>query len=200
MPALPGRTNHLKSGVLLPIAWPRPGEPHVIATVRAAHLRQHAGEVCFPGGRPDPGDADLEATALREAREELGISEAEVLGALSSVPLYTSDYRMFPFVARVPDAPLVINADEVAEVLELSLASVLAQATIEAIPWRHEGQSGLSPIFRAGEHVMFGATAYAMYELLVVSAPLFGRGVPPLAAGDLGWSDVLPREAAPDEG
>lgn len=197
MPALPGRTNHLKSGVLLPLVWPRPGEPQVIATVRAAHLRRHAGEVCFPGGRPDPGDADLEATALREAREELGIDGAEVLGELSSVPLYTSEYRLFPFVARVGDAPFVINHDEVATVLRLSLGAVLAQETIEAIPWRHQGQSGLSPIFRAGEHVIFGATAYALHELLVVSAPLFGRRVPTLAAGDLSWSDVLPAAVAP---
>ncbi len=190
MAALPGRTNHLRTGVLVPLVWTT--TLTCIATVRAASLRQHAGEVCFPGGRPDDGDDDLTATALREAREELGIRDARILGQLSSIPLYSSDYRLTPFVAEVPPMPLTANEDEVAAVLHVSLAEVMSQSHIEAIPWEHEGVSSLSPVFELGEHLMFGATAHTLYELLVVAAPAFGVAPPPLRAGRYDWGDVIP--------
>jgi 8-oxo-dGTP pyrophosphatase MutT (NUDIX family) len=190
MPALPGRTNHFRTGVLLPLLW----SPEVVclATVRAATLREHAGEVCFPGGRPDDGDRDLAQTALREAREELGIEGARVLGVLSSVPLYTSNYRLVPYVAEAPDRPLIINPAEVAKVLRLEVGAILAGAAIEAIPWEYDGATLLSPVFEHDGHRMFGATAHAFYELLAIVAPLFERPLPPLVAGKLTWGDVIP--------
>lgn len=190
MAALPGRTNHLPTGVLVPLVWAP--DPVCIATVRAATLRQHASEVCFPGGRPDEGDADLAHTALREAQEELGIEGARLLGELSSVPLYTSDYRLMPFVAEVPACELVINPDEVAAVLRWRLAEVLTSTHIDAIPWTHEGARSLSPVFEHGAHVMFGATAHTFYELLVVAAPLFDLEPPPLKSGRFSWGDFIP--------
>jgi 8-oxo-dGTP pyrophosphatase MutT (NUDIX family) len=189
LPALPGRTNHIGTGVLVPLVWG--SDPECIVTVRADHLRHHAGETCFPGGRPDPGDADLCATALREAHEELGIDGAVVLGELSSVPLFTSDYRLHPFVASVPAGTLTPNHGEVAHVLRLSLRQILHQPHIEAIAWTHEGIRGLSPVFELGGHRMYGGTAHVFYELLCVCAPLFGREVPPLTPGRLEWSDVM---------
>ena len=195
-PPLPGRTNHLDSAVLIPLEW-RPGPektgPVAIVTVRAAHLRHHAGEICFPGGRPEPGDADLRATALREAEEELGIVGARVVGELSSIPLYTSDYRLHPFVAEIPPTDLTINEDEVALALRVPLGPILARPHIDAIPWQHDDLSGLSPTFELeDDHIMFGATAHAFYELLLVIAPLLGYEPQPLKAGKLRWSDVLP--------
>ena len=190
LPPLPGRTNHLKSGVLLPLVWAA-DRVTCIATVRAATLRKHAGEVCFPGGRPDESDRDLEHTALREAAEELGITGATVLGALSSVPLYTSDYRLVPYVAAVPDAPLTVNRGEVAEVIRVSLGEELQKPHIDGIEWIHEGETSLSPAFTFGEHVMFGATAHSLYELLIVVASCFGTDAPPMKPGRYTWGDVL---------
>ncbi len=191
MPALFGKTNHLPSAVLVPIVWDG-SDPWVIATVRASRLREHAGEVCFPGGRPDPEDAGLHATAVREAHEELGIADAVVLGQLSSIPLFTSEYRLHPFVARIVNTEFSINEAEVAQVLRYSLDE-LCHADVEALPWSHHGQSGLSPVFPLGEHVMFGATAYAMLELVSVAARAVGRRPPALVvAKELTWADVLP--------
>ena len=81
-PALPGRTNHIRCGVVVPIRV-EAGRPVVFAGARSQNLGKHAGEVCFPGGRPEPGDADFWATAQREASEELGITGLIQLGRLS---------------------------------------------------------------------------------------------------------------------
>ena len=190
VPALPGRTNHLGSGVLVPSAW-RP-EASVLLTVRAATLRKHAREVSFPGGRPDPEDGDdLSVTARREAREEVGIEDAEILGALSSIPLYTSDYRLFPFVAAVSAEGVVANPAEVAEIIWVSLASLLQRESIAGIPWELDGQSGMSPVFELGEHLLYGATAHTLYELLTVVGPVFGIQAPPLVKGPYTFAQVL---------
>jgi 8-oxo-dGTP pyrophosphatase MutT (NUDIX family) len=187
-PALPGRTNHLRAGVLVPLVW-RP-EPAVILTLRPAHLR-HGGEVSFPGGKPEPQDLDLVDTALREAREELGLTGAQVLGRLSSIPVFTSDFRLEPFVAAVPDGALTPNAGEVEQVLYLGLREVLDAPEIAAVPYTLEGSDELSPVFYPGGHVMYGATAHAFLELVQVVAPLLGRAVPPLVPGRLGWGDLM---------
>jgi len=193
-PALPGRRNHLRAGVLVPLLWDP--EPRCLLTVRAGGLKHHAGEVCFPGGRPDATDRDLEHTALREAREELGLEQARVLGALSSVPLYTSDFRLHPYVAEVPRQPLVASPDEVAEILELPLLPWIEREAIDAIAWEAGELRGLSPVFTLGTQRMYGATAHSFYELLCVVASASGLEPPPLVACALRWSDVLPRDAS----
>ena len=189
LPALPGRRNHLLTGVLVPLWW-RP-EPVCIVTLRAEGLSKHAGEICFPGGRPDDDDADLRHTALREAHEELGIDHADVLGELSSIPLYTSDYRLQPFVAAIDSGSFRVQAAEVAAVIEIELRAVLEQERILAIPWSHGGQTYLSPVFELGDVLMYGATAHTFLELLTVVAPLYGLPLPPLVEGPYDWPSVL---------
>jgi 8-oxo-dGTP pyrophosphatase MutT (NUDIX family) len=188
-PALPGRTNHLRAGILVPL---RLGDdPTTILTERTSHLSNHAGEVCFPGGRPDADDPNLEATALREAEEELAIREARILGRLSSVPLYTSDFRLEPFVAEVGDTALRANPGEVKRVLEVPLASILSAPFLHGAPWVQDGQTILSPLFEVDGALVYGGTAYVLYELLTIVAPLTGRPVPPLRAGKYTWPDIL---------
>lgn len=189
VPALPGRTNHMRAGVLVPLRFG--GELTTVLTVRTPHLSAHAGEVSFPGGRPEAEDADLEATALREAAEELAIHDARVLGALSSIPLYTSDFRLEPYVAEVRDARLVPHPGEVERVLELSVAGLFDLPFIHGAPWEQEGQRTLSPIFEADGALVYGGTAYVLLELLTVLAPLLGRRVPELRAGKHTWERIL---------
>ncbi len=87
------------AAVLLPLyGWPD-DEPGLVFTERRADLRRHAGEISFPGGRRDPGDADLSATALREAQEEIGLDPAIVeLG--EELPATNT------FVTELPNPPL----------------------------------------------------------------------------------------------
>ena len=189
VPALPGRRNHRPAGILLPLRWQQ-DTIMLVATRRTAFLRDHAGEVVFPGGKPDPSDTDLTATALREAREELGIEGADVLGSLSAIPLFTSDFRLFPTVARIGDAPLQPNAGEVSEIYEVDLGATLSAEHILAISW--PDHTGLPPsaVFEMGgpqNPLMYGGTAICLFELLEVISSLTGRPLPPLDTRRWTW-------------
>lgn len=96
--------------------------PTILLTRRQPHLRSHSGQVAFPGGRADTGDADLIATALREAEEEVALppTAANVLGPIA--PYRTiSGYRVTPVLAVIPpDLPLVPHDGEVARLFEVA--------------------------------------------------------------------------------
>src|SRR5260370_882378 len=113
----------LESAVLVPIVVEPDASARLLFTVRPADMSKHAGQIAFPGGKRDPGDADLAATALREAAEELGIEPAavEVLGLLDDVPTPTG-FVITPVVARLL-GPLELrpSAREVAEVFAVPL-------------------------------------------------------------------------------
>lgn len=190
-PALPGRTNHIRAGVLVPLLWSPGREPVCIFTQRTSGLRHHSGEVCFPGGRPEPDDEDdLARTALREAREEVGIVDVRILGRLSSMPVYTSEHRLFPFVAQVPPQELVPEQREVRSVLLVPLDDMLTRSHIHAIPWMSHGQEVLSPVFEHSGLRIYGGTAHIFYELLMVLSTLTGLPLPPLRAGRYTWDSV----------
>lgn len=190
-PALPGRTNHLSAGVLVPLQW-RSDRIDVLLTRRTTTLSRHAGEVSFPGGRRDPEDRDLRDTALREAREELGIHNPRVLGGLCSMPVFTSDFRLHPTVAQVLDDTLVPEPGEVAEVIPLDLAALCVPGAGEGIQYEFQGDMGISPIFRGpSDTLIFGATAHTLRELLqVLCLRISGAPLSPLVVSPLSWEDV----------
>lgn len=177
IPALPGRTNHLRAGVLVPLRW-EADRLVCIATQRTAHLREHAGEVVFPGGKRDPLDVDLVHTALREAEEELGICDAVPLGPLSAMPLFTSDYRLVPTVAQLGPRPLEPAVEEVARIFEMDVMALLTAPTLSGIPWPQFVGHPPSPIFELPGAVMYGATAHTLYELLQVIAGVASLDMP----------------------
>jgi len=187
--SLPGARNHIKAAVLVPILWSP--EPVVVATLRSAGLSQHGGEICFPGGRPEADDRDLFHTACREAKEELGVLNPTKLGRLSSFPLFSSDFRIEPFVAQIPDESFEPNPSEVAEVLKFDLGALFSSGSVEGLPYRWQGEMRLSPIFRHGDLVMYGATALAYWELVQVLAPVFGAEVPKLFRSESSWEEVV---------
>jgi 8-oxo-dGTP pyrophosphatase MutT (NUDIX family) len=135
----PPRTAPLTpAAVLVPICARE--ELSVLLTERTPHLTTHAGQIAFPGGRIDAGDADAAAAALREANEEIGLDPnlVEPLGYLD--PYRTSTgYLVTPLVALVaPRFTLTVNPHEVADVFEVPLAFLMDQANhrIDSRVWR----------------------------------------------------------------
>jgi len=191
-PSFPGRTNDLDTGILVPLL--AGDELRALLTERPRTLRQHGGEVSFPGGKPESDDVSLEATALRETREETGLCTVDVLGKLSSVPLLTSAHRLHPFVGLVDESELDPNPDEVARLVILSLPALYARPSIDAIPWTDAHGESLAPVFETGGRMLFGATAYVLFELLVALAPAFDATVPTRVAGRYSWEDMLDPE------
>jgi 8-oxo-dGTP pyrophosphatase MutT (NUDIX family) len=157
-------------------------EPTLHLVLRGSHLTDHAGEIAFPGGKPEAADASLRATAGRELFEEVGVSEDELewLGELSPCPVITGRYVIHPFVALLAEgaAPRVASG-EIAEVLSLPIGPYVAgEQPVRAIevPWR--GEKVLAPHFPIGGRTLYGATAYITWELLVRLAAALGRELP----------------------
>lgn len=185
---LPGHRNHVRAGVLIPLF---DGGERCLATQRSTRMKQHSGEVCFPGGKPESGDADLSQTALRETHEEVGVTGVRLLGRLSSVPVFSSEHRLEPWVGAVPDGAEIAINREVARILWLRPLDIVRGGVIEgmAVPW--EGTMWPMPIFRDGDAVMYGATAICFVEFLGTVAQAIGRAAPRVELGNADWREIL---------
>lgn len=145
-PEIPGDTGPAgrklaPASVLVPLVR-RPGGMQVLLTQRTAHLRDHAGQISFPGGRAEEADADAVATALREAEEEIGLprQRVDVIGLL---PHYTTvtDYVVTPVVALVePPFTLQLDSFEVAEAFEVPLSFLMTPAHHQRHEFELQGQ------------------------------------------------------------
>jgi len=145
--------------VLIPL-FERDGAAHAWFVLRATGMRDHSGQVAFPGGKRDTDDDSLLTTALREAEEEIGLarSEVDVLGALDDCPTRTG-FVITPYVAWVKsDVTPAPNAAEVARVFEAPLATFYEEArgTFPRIGWQVAGE------------LVWGATAQIVTGLLAM--------------------------------
>ncbi len=143
----------------------------VLLTHRTSHLSSHSGQVAFPGGKVDPEDADAVATALREAREEIGL-ESRHIEVLGTLPTYTtgSAFVVTPVVALVNDAMVIeANPHEVAHVFEVPLPFLMNPANHQRhqVQWEGRVREWLSMPYHDGqmEHFIWGATAGMLRNL-----------------------------------
>lgn len=166
---LPGRAALADAAVLVPLVGDR--ETSVILTRRDDGLRNHGGQVSFPGGRVDPGDAGPLAAALREAEEEIGLrrADARVLGYLDPLATITG-FHVLPVVARVPQGFVARpRPGEVAEVFSLPLRWLMAPENLERIAIQYRGREREVLEYRRHEAApgqrVWGATASILYNL-----------------------------------
>jgi 8-oxo-dGTP pyrophosphatase MutT (NUDIX family) len=158
------------SAVLVPL-YEVDGDPYVVLTRRAQHLRSHRGEVSFPGGGQEPGE-DLMVTALREAQEETGLdpSSVEVVGELDHLETVTSRSFIVPFVGILNGRPeLEPNPHEVELILHVPLTELMLDDVFREERW------GLPPLdrpiyfFEIVGDTIWGATGSMLRNLLAVA-------------------------------
>ena len=161
------------ASVLVPIVA-RADELTVLFTRRTERLKNHSGQVAFPGGREEPGDRSPEATALRETREEVGLDPArvELIGRLDEYRTRTG-FRITPVVGVVhPPFALTRDAHEVDEIFEVPLSFLLDPANHERRSREFEGRTARFFVMQYGTHCIWGATAgmlVSFYRLLASS-------------------------------
>jgi 8-oxo-dGTP pyrophosphatase MutT (NUDIX family) len=151
------------------------GEAHLLFTRRSAALPHHQGQVAFPGGTTDPRDADLAATALREAHEEIGLlpSDARVLGALDDLETVSSRFVITPFVATVPHPyAWTPSPHEVDAIFTVPLRVLADPAAGRQEVWDFAGRHVPIDLIAVGEHVIWGVTHRITRNLLAVLADL----------------------------
>ena len=163
---------HAREAAVLLGLFDYAGQTHLAFVRRAATLRSHSGEIAFPGGAVDPGDDSVIMTALREAREEIGLDPArvEVLGVLPPGFTAVSNFVIIPVVAFLPQGLGALSLQE-AEVTELILASLqgLADPAIfRTEEWTRGGVTRTVYFYEYGSYTIWGATARMLNALLQV--------------------------------
>jgi 8-oxo-dGTP pyrophosphatase MutT (NUDIX family) len=159
-------TRVTEAAVLVPLVNREAGV-QVLLTLRPEHLRDHAGQVSFPGGRVEPGDADREATALREMNEEVGLASGSVT-LLGRLPVYEipSGFRITPVVGWI-EPPFALRPDpfEVADIFEAPLDYFLDPANYQRREYHFRGRHRHYLAIPYEGRYIWGATAGMLYSL-----------------------------------
>jgi 8-oxo-dGTP pyrophosphatase MutT (NUDIX family) len=159
----------LKAGVLV-LLYEREGELLLLLTRRTELVLHHRGQISFPGGEQHPGES-LEATALREAAEELGLDlgPVRVLGKLTPLFIPPSNYCIYPTVAFLSGAPdLRPQPDEVAEVIEIPVSHLAGPENVRLETWTIGSRTVNVPYYAYSACKIWGATAMVLAEFLAL--------------------------------
>ncbi len=160
---------------VLPLLYPRDGAPYLLFTRRSSLLSRHRGEISFPGGSSDPGDASLAATALREAWEEVQLERAnvEILGTLPPLFTVVSNFWVTPIVGWLPNGlpQLTPNPAEVDEIIEAPVAALADPAIFHQETWVRGGIAHEVHFYDFGQYRIWGLTGLILSTLLALLPP-----------------------------
>ena len=161
-----------RSAVLIPIYAHSSDELHVILTRRSAMMKHHTHEVSFPGGNKEPEDADLWATAVREAQEEIGLDLMlpRQIGTLDSFVTVGSNSYITPFVGILDAIPeLQANPIEVEEIIHVPLCELLDPKIYREEIWElRDGSRRPVYFFELVGNTVWGATASMLRQFLTI--------------------------------
>jgi 8-oxo-dGTP pyrophosphatase MutT (NUDIX family) len=167
---MPSPTPLRESAVLVPVFRDAAGEVKLVL-IRRSNYGVHGGQLAFPGGKREPTDDSLLATALRETEEEIGVrvAPADVLAALPTSQTLTSNFLIAPFLARITPPPTWhFQPTEITEVLEVPLRYLADPANAGQEPWQLPGwpTPQLISFWRVGPYHLWGATYRILHPLL----------------------------------
>ena len=162
-----GHPSEKEAAVLVPFLE-ADGQWVLIFTKRTEDLSRHKGEISFPGGMIDPDEDSLDA-ALRETYEELGVEGAavEVVGAIPGVHTVVSGVFIEPWVGILRDRNFTPNQREIAEVIEIPYKALADSSAYREQRFIRRGAMYLSPAYDIGQHIIWGATARIVQNLLL---------------------------------
>jgi len=160
----------IEAAVLIPI-FCKDGEYHILFTQRSEQVPTHKGQISFPGGGRTKDDATLLDTALRESKEEIGLSakDAEIIGELDDTPTTTSGFNISPFVALIPyPYDFKLSLYEIKEIFSVPVEVLIhkAKKRKEQYTFGNQVFVGYSFEYR-GRHI-WGATAKMVKQLLEI--------------------------------
>ena len=159
----------VSAAVLVPLVEVE-GETRVLFIKRPETMSTHRGEIAFPGGKLDPAvDADLRATALREAHEEIGLDPGavEIVARLTGVATAASRFTITPFVGFLAARPVLVpNPGEVVRVLEVPLSELLDDSLYHEERWDGFQRDMSVYFFELADETVWGATARILTDLL----------------------------------
>ena len=152
------------AGVLVPI-FRQGGDYMILFTKRTNNLEHHKGQISFPGGSVDEEDNSVRDTALREAREEIGLlkEDVEILGRIDDTMTVVSDFIVHPFVGLIPyPYDFTINTDEVARLIKVPLKAFHPENSGKGASFEFEDKTYRTPTYEYDGDVIWGATARIM--------------------------------------
>lgn len=168
-PRIP-RSDSASAAVLI-LLYPAGNEIHTLFIQRPDYDGVHGGQISFPGGKREKGDSDLIFTALREASEETGIipSQVNITGILTPLYIPVSNIVVTPVVAWTGQMPLLLpDSKEVVFIIEAPLKSFLDETRVKIKPFEIRGEMINIRYFDFEGHVIWGATAMMLHELLEI--------------------------------
>ncbi|MFC1939168.1 NUDIX hydrolase [Chloroflexota bacterium] len=161
-------TERVPSAVLIPI-YLKQGEYHILFTKRTETVKDHKGQISFPGGAYEKHDETLFDTALRETTEEIGLpaEKVKLLGELDDFPTSTSNYIISPFVGAIKwPYPLKIDPIEVEEIIEIPVSALLDKDCVSQETEIIDGQEVTAYFYDYQGNVVWGATARILAQFL----------------------------------
>ncbi len=165
--------SRISAAVLLPI-YCKQVEYYILFTKRTQKVKEHKGQISFPGGARE-GEEILVNTALRECAEEIGLmaEEVEILGELDDTLSITSNYIITPFVALIPwPYQFQVNREEIEELIEVPISALLDSSYQRQETEIIEGEAVISYFYNYQGRVIWGATARILKQFLDIWASI----------------------------